>query len=56
MIVFTSKFLGMNIFGFQNNPHGHWLALLIILLINVYIYFAICKKLLDDKESSGQED
>ena len=37
-------------FGFQNNPHdilwsiGAGLALLIILLINVYIYFAICKE------------
>ena len=48
MIVFTSLcFWGMNAFGFQNNPHdilwsiGAGLALLIILLINVYIYFVI---------------
>ena len=46
MIVFTSlSFWGMNMFGFQNNPHdvlwaiGAGLALLIIMLINVYIYF-----------------
>ena len=51
MIVFTSLcFWGMNMFGFQNNPHdilwsiGAGLALLIILLINVYIYFVICKE------------
>ena len=48
MIAFTSLcFWGMNQFGFQNNPHdilwslGAGLALLIILLINVYIYFVI---------------
>ncbi len=51
MIIFTSIcFWGMNQFGFQNNPHdilwsiGAGLALLIIMLINVYIYFAICKE------------
>jgi Mg2+ and Co2+ transporter CorA len=51
MIVFTSIcFWGMNVFGFQNNPHdilwtlGAALALLIILLVNVYIYFVICKE------------
>ena len=51
MIVFTSIcFWGMNAFGFQNNPHdvlwtlGAALALLIILIVNVYIYFVICKE------------
>ena len=51
MIVFTSIcFWGMNAFGFQNNPHdvlwtlGAALALLIIMIVNVYIYFAICKE------------
>lgn len=51
MIAFTSIcFWGMNVFGFQNNPHdilwtlGAALALLIILLVNVYIYFIICKE------------
>ena len=40
----------MNLFGFANNQHdilwtiGAALALLIILLINVYIYFAICQE------------
>jgi len=51
MIAFTSIcFWGMNAFGFQNNPHdvlwtlGAALALLIILIVNVYIYFVICKE------------
>ncbi len=51
MIAFTSlSFWGMNQFGFASNPHdilwtiGAALALLIILLINVYIYFVICKE------------
>jgi len=51
MIAFTSIcFWGMNVFGFQNNPHdilwtlGAALALLIILVVNVYIYFIICKE------------
>ena len=51
MIIFTSVcFWGMNLFGFANNQHdilwtiGAALALLIILLINVYIYFAICQE------------
>ena len=51
MIIFTSVcFWVMNLFGFANNQHdilwtiGAALALLIILLINVYIYFAICQE------------
>jgi len=51
MIAFTSIcFWGMNVFGFQNNPHdilwtlGAALALLVILVVNVYIYFIICKE------------
>ena len=51
MIAFTSaSFWVMNVFGFQNNPHdvlwaiGAGLALLVILLINVYIYFIVCKE------------
>ena len=51
MIIFTSAcFWAMNLFGFANNQHdilwtiGAALALLIILLINVYIYFAICQE------------
>ena len=55
----------MNVFGFQNNPHdilwsiGAGLALLIILLINVYIYFVICKETpwtWKNEESSGQDE
>ena len=40
----------MNLFGFANNQHdilwtlGAAFALLAILLINVYIYFAICQE------------
>jgi hypothetical protein len=40
----------MNQFGFQNNQHdilwsiGAGLAILITLLINVYIYFIVCKE------------
>lgn len=51
MIIFTSlSFWGMNLFGFANNQHdilwtlGAAFALLAILLINVYIYFAICQE------------
>tara|TARA_B110000285_G_C14821773_1_gene466854 strand:- start:153 stop:362 length:210 start_codon:yes stop_codon:yes gene_type:complete len=51
MIVFTSLcFWGMNEFGFQNNPHdvlwaiGAALAILAIILLNVYIYFFVCKE------------
>ncbi len=51
MIIFTSlSFWGMNSFGFANNQHdilwtlGAAFALLAILLINVYIYFAICQE------------
>ena len=51
MIAFTSlSFWGMNKFGFASNMHdipwtiGAALALLVILLINVYIYFVICKE------------
>ena len=51
MIAFTSaSFWGMNVFGFQNNPHdvlcaiGSGLALLLILLFNVYIYFIVFKE------------
>jgi|TARA_B110000908_G_C10091565_1_gene374276 hypothetical protein len=40
----------MNEFGFQNNPHdilwaiGAALAILAIILLNVYIYFFVCKE------------
>ena len=51
MIAFTSLcFWGMNQFGFQNQMHdilwsiGAALALLIILVVNVYIYFIVCKE------------
>ena len=51
MIVFTSLcFWAMNEFGFQNNPHdvlwaiGAALAILAIILLNVYIYFFVCKE------------
>jgi len=51
MIAFTSlSFWGMNEFGFQNNPHdilwaiGAGLAILAIILLNVYIYFFVCKE------------
>ena len=51
MIIFTSlSFWGMNLFGFASNQHdilwtlGAAFALLAILLINVYIYFAICQE------------
>jgi len=51
MIIFTSlSFWGMNLFGFADNQHdilwtlGAAFALLAILLINVYIYFAICQE------------
>ena len=51
IIAFTSlSFWGMNQFGFQNNQHdilwaiGAGLAILITLLINVYIYFVVCKE------------
>tara|TARA_B100001057_G_scaffold482243_1_gene557293 strand:- start:232 stop:459 length:228 start_codon:yes stop_codon:yes gene_type:complete len=66
MIVFTSlSFWGMNMFGFQNNPHdvlwaiGAGLAVLIILLINVYIYFVVCKETpwtWKNEESSNQDE
>ena len=66
MIVFTAlSFWGMNMFGFQNNPHdvlwaiGAGLALLIIMLINVYIYFVICKETpwaWKNEESSNQDE
>ena len=66
MIVITSlSFWGMNMFGFQNNPHdvlwaiGAGLAVLIILLINVYIYFVVCKETpwtWKNEESSNQDE
>ena len=66
MIVFTAlSFWGMNMFGFQNNPHdvlwaiGAGFAVLIILLINVYIYFVVCKETpwtWKNEESSNQDE
>ncbi len=51
IIIFTSVcFWGMNQFGFQKHPHdilwtlGAALMLLIILIVNVYLYFIICKE------------
>jgi len=51
IIAFTSIcFWGMNQFGFQNQMHdvlwsiGAAFALLIILILDVYIYFIVCKE------------
>ncbi len=40
----------MNMFGFQNHAHdvlwsiGAAIAIIIVILVNVYIYFVICKE------------